>query len=135
MLTNCVFAQGVDNSQTLKEAYKKAFKMGCSVNGSITGGRDATSQALVIKHFNSITPENEMKAETLNPRPGVWNFNQADAFVKFGKDNNMFIVGHTLVWHNQTPSWFFTDADGNPKSHDAMVEQMRSYIEAVAGRY
>ena len=47
----------------------------------------------------------------------------------------MFIVGHTLVWHNQTPDWFFTDADGKPKSHDAMVEQLRSYIETVAGRY
>jgi len=136
VLANCVVAQGVDNSQkTLKDAYKNAFLIGTSVSGSVTGGRDAASQKLVIQHFNTITPENEMKAETLNPSPGVWRFDQADAFVKFGKDNKMFIVGHTLIWHNQTPAWFFTDAEGKPKSHDAMVEQMRSYIEAVAGRY
>lgn len=136
MLASCVVAQNANTTQkNFKDAYKDAFKIGCSINGSITGGRDAASQKLIIQHFNSITPENEMKAETLNPRPGVWNFAQADAFVKFGKDNNMFIVGHTLVWHNQTPDFFFNDADGKPKSHDAMVEQLRSYIETVAGRY
>ena len=47
----------------------------------------------------------------------------------------MFIVGHTLIWHNQVPGWFFTDEKGNPKSHDAMVEFMRNYIGTVAGRY
>ena len=47
----------------------------------------------------------------------------------------MFTIGHTLIWHNQTPDWFFNDENGNPKSHDQMVEQMRSHIEAVAGRY
>lgn len=136
LLASCVVGQNTANTQkNFKDVYKDAFKIGCSVNGSVTGGRDAASQKLVIQHFNSITPENEMKAETLNPRPGQWNFTQADAFVKFGKDNNMFIVGHTLVWHNQTPDFFFNDADGKPKSHDAMVEQLRSYIEVVAGRY
>jgi len=136
LLINATAVLGADNAQkTLKDAYKNAFKFGCSVNSSITSGRDAASQKLVIQQFNSITPENEMKAETLNPRPGVWNFAPADAYVKFGKDNNMFIVGHTLVWHNQTPDWFFTDSLGKPKTHDAMVEQLRSYIETVAGRY
>lgn len=136
LLASCVVAQNANNTPKIfKDVYKDAFKIGCSVNGSVFGGRDAASQKLILQHFNSITPENEMKAETLNPSPGVWRFDQADAFVKFGKANNMFIVGHTLVWHNQTPDFFFNDADGKPKSHDAMVEQLRSYIEVVAGRY
>jgi len=122
-------------SKTLKEAYNDAFKMGCSVNTSIVNGRDAVSLEIVTAQFNSITSENDMKAETINPKPGVWNFGPADAFVKFGEENNLFIVGHTLVWHNQTPDWFFNDENGKPKSHDAMVEQLRSYIETVAGRY
>lgn len=119
----------------LKEAYKNAFTMGCSVNDAIVRGRDSISRKLVLQQFNSITAENVMKAETLNPRPGVWNFAPADAFVKFGEENKMFIIGHTLVWHNQTPDWFFNDESGKPKTHDAVVEQMRSYIETVAGRY
>jgi len=125
----------VNPDVTLKDCYKDAFKMGCAVNNAVVSGRDAISQRLVVSQFNSITSENEMKAETLNPRPGVWNFSPADAFVIFGQDNKQFIIGHTLVWHNQTPDWFFNDAQGKPKSREAMVEQMRSYIETVAGRY
>ena len=123
------------STKTLKHAYNDAFKMGCSVNSSIVRGRDSVSLEIVKAQFNSITPENDMKAETINPKPDVWNFAPADAFVKFGESNNMFIVGHTLVWHNQTPDWFFNDENGKPKSHDAVVEQMRSFIETVAGRY
>ena len=52
-----------------------------------------------MRQFNSITAENVMKAESINPRPGVFNFGPADAFVAFGESNGMFIVGHTLVWH------------------------------------
>ena len=47
----------------------------------------------------------------------------------------MFIVGHTLVWHNQTPPWFFTDSGGKPNTPAAQAERLRSHIEAVAGRY
>lgn len=137
----CLFANSVitlaaePTELSLKTAFDRAFKMGCAVSASVVSGRDAASQERVVREFNSITAENEMKAEVLNPRPGVWNFAPADAFVRFGQEHNLFIIGHTLVWHNQTPDWFFNDAEGAPKSRAAMIEQMRSYIEAVAGRY
>lgn len=135
-LVNCS-SNKVDDSKikTLKEVYKDAFKIGCSVNNAIVNGSDSVSRSLVVQQFNSVTPENVLKAETVHPKPDVWNFGPGDAFVKFGGEHNMFIVGHTLIWHNQTPDWFFKDESGNPKSHDAMVEQMRSYIEQVVGRY
>ncbi|ADQ80442.1 Endo-1,4-beta-xylanase [Paludibacter propionicigenes WB4] len=136
LFSNFIFAANpVKDNLTLKDAYKDAFKIGCSVNNAIVQGSDFLSQQIVLKQFNSLTPENVLKAETVNPRPGVWNFAQADAYVKFSEEHNMFTVGHTLVWHNQTPDWFFKDDKGNPKSHEAMVEQLRSYIEKVAGRY
>jgi endo-1,4-beta-xylanase len=47
----------------------------------------------------------------------------------------MFIVGHTLVWHNQTPAWFFQDEQGQPNTPEAQIERMRRHIETVAGRY
>jgi endo-1,4-beta-xylanase len=48
----------------------------------------------------------------------------------------MFIVGHTLVWHNQTPAWFFQNAEtGKPNTPAEQIERMRQHIEAVAGRY
>jgi endo-1,4-beta-xylanase len=120
---------------SLKEAYKDAFLIGTALNTEIVSGKDALAQALVPVHFNSITAENVMKAEVVNPRPGVYDFAAADAFVAYGEKHKMFIVGHTLVWHNQTPEWFFLDDQGKPNTREAQIERMRRHIEAVAGRY
>lgn len=123
------------NETTLKEAYSKAFLMGMAVNDAIVSGSDKLSQDIVVKHFNSITLENSMKAEVVNPQPGVFNFGPADAFVAFGEAHKMFIIGHTLVWHNQVPAWFFTNTDGKPNSKDEQIQRLRNYIMNVAGRY
>ncbi len=131
---HCLLAQSTEGP-TLKEAYKDAFKMGVAVNEAIVSGADKASQDIVRRQFNSITVENVMKAGPINPQPGVFNFGPADAYVAFGKSNHMFIVGHTLVWHNQTPDWFFKDENGNTNSHAAQVERLRKHIETVAGRY
>jgi len=120
---------------TLKEAYREAFLLGTAVNDAIVSGEDAAQQALAVAHFNAITLENSMKAEVLHPEPGRWDFARADAFVEFGRRHGMFIAGHTLVWHNQTPAWFFQDAQGQPAGTATMRERMRQYIHTVAGRY
>lgn len=123
------------NSASLRDAYKDAFQFGCAVNEAIVSGADRASRDIVVRQFNSITPENVMKAEVINPQPGVFNFEPADAFVSFGQSNGMFIIGHTLVWHNQTPAWFFQNSNGMPHSREALTERMRSHIQTVAGRY
>ena len=120
---------------TLKEAYADAFLIGSSVGAREVSGADSAGQATVLREFNTITIENAMKAGPINPRPGVYSFDAADAFVEFGEQHGMFIVGHTLVWHNQTPDWFFLDDDGNPNSPAEQIERMRRHIEVVAGRY
>jgi endo-1,4-beta-xylanase len=91
--------QKKDDSATLsnlKSAYQDAFKMGAAVNHDIVSGKDSLSQSLVKTHFNSITAENVMKAEIINPLPGVYSFEQADAYIDFGQKNNMFIIGPDL---------------------------------------
>ena len=120
---------------SLKEAYQDAFLMGTAIGPRIISGRDSAAQALVVQQFNTITPGNVMKAGPIHPRPGEFNFGPADDFVEFGEKHDMFIVGHTLVWHNQTPDWFFVDEEGNPRSPEALGERMREHIEVVAGRY
>jgi endo-1,4-beta-xylanase len=122
-------------NKTLKDVYKDAFLIGAAVNPSITSGRDKASLDILLKHFNAISPENVLKASSVNPQPGVYNFAPADDYVAFGEKNKMFIVGHTLVWHNQVPSWFFTNAAGKPNTKEEQIERLRSHIEAVAGRY
>src|SRR6187401_3161811 len=130
---------GISNQEiddrVLKDVYKDAFLIGVAVNPAITSGRDSVSQNIVMKHFNSITVENVMKASLINPQPGVYNFSPADDYVAFGEKNKMFIIGHTLVWHNQCPAWFFTNAAGKPNTKEEQIERLRSHIKAVAGRY
>src|SRR5438094_1833132 len=47
----------------------------------------------------------------------------------------MFIVGHNLVWHNQTPRWVFEDSGGTPVSRDTLLARLRDHIHTVVGRY
>jgi endo-1,4-beta-xylanase len=119
----------------LKDVYKSAFLIGVAVTPGITSGKDKLSQDIVVKQFNSITPENVMKAALINPQPGVYNWGPADDYVAFGLKNKMFIIGHTLVWHNQVPAWFFTNTQGKPNTKEEQIERLRSHIQAVAGRY
>lgn len=120
---------------TLKDAYRDAFLVGAAVNEAIVSGTDTAAQSIVVRQFNTITNENVLKAERVNPQPGVYDFGPGDAYVAFGEKHRMFIVGHTLVWHNQTPAWFFQDADGKPNTPAGQLERMRNHIEVVAGRY
>jgi len=128
-------AASAQSATTLKNVYSNAFLVGVSVNDAIVSGADKASQDIVLKQFNCITLENSMKAALINPQPGVFNYAPADAFVAFGQAHNMFIVGHTLVWHNQVPAWFFINAEGKPNSKEEQIERLRNYIKAVAGRY
>lgn len=121
--------------KVLKEVYADAFLLGTAVTPAISSGADKVSQDIVTRHFNSITVENVMKAALINPEPGVYRFGPADDFVEFGIQNKMFIVGHTLVWHNQCPAWFFTNASGKPNSKAEQIERLREHIRVVAGRY
>lgn len=120
---------------SFKAAFEGAFKMGSATNAAIDSGRDVEKQRIVREQFNTITAENELKAGPLCPEPGVYDFSAGDQFVAFGEANDMFIVGHTLVWHNQTPEWFFKDAQGQANTPDGQIEVMRAHIEKVAGRY
>ena len=119
----------------LKDVFGDAFRMGVAVGAGVTSGKDAASRELVLRHYDSITAENVLKAGPLNPTPGFWNWGPADAFVEFGERHDMFIVGHTLVWHNQTPAWFFQNDRGEPNTPEQQLERMRQHIETVAGRY
>jgi endo-1,4-beta-xylanase len=121
--------------QALKNTFADSFKMGVAVNQDIVTGKNAAAQSIIAKQFNTVTLENAMKAEVIYPQQGKVDFSGADAFIDFAKQNNMFTVAHTLVWHNQTPDWFFTNSKNEPNTPAEQLEQMRKHIELVAGRY
>lgn len=126
-----------DNGQSifLKNVFNDAFKIGTAVNHDIVVGVDPLSQEIVQSHFNAITAENVMKAEVINPLPGKYDFEKADAFVEFGLQNNLFIIGHTLVWHNQCPDWFFKNEKGESHDKETVKKHLHDYIKTVASRY
>jgi endo-1,4-beta-xylanase len=119
----------------LKDVYKDAFYIGAAINRAQIYGEDARGVKIVKEHFNSITPENVLKWESVHPKPNTYDFAAADKFVEFGQQNGLIPIGHTLVWHNQTPKWVFEDDKGNPISREALIKRMRDHIHRVVGRY
>lgn len=122
-------------------------KMGVAV--SVNALSDAALMKLVTKHFNSVTCENEMKPESIlgsaptldskgNP---VLSFTNADkimdyilAYNKANPSDIIRIRGHVLLWHSQTPGWFFREnysADSAYVSKEVMLKRMDSYFKQV----
>ncbi|SDC21450.1 endo-1,4-beta-xylanase [Pelagirhabdus alkalitolerans] len=117
--------------KALKEHFKDEFLIGAAVNQN-TIDQDAD---LLKTQFNSITAENEMKFEEIHPEPGQYDFTIADRFLKFAEDHDIKMRGHTLVWHNQTPDWFFKDDKGEDVSRDELLDRMKQHIKTVMTRY
>ena len=120
---------------SLKDAFHASFRIGAALNAAIFTEKDARDAALVKQQFNSITPENVLKWALVHPKPGVYEFDLPDRYVAFGEKNQMRIIGHTLVWHNQTPRWVFEDEKGNPVDRETLLNRLRDHIHTVAGRY
>lgn len=120
---------------TLKDACQGKPLIGVAINTAQITGRDADGDALIASQFNSISPENALKWENIHPKPGVYAFEVPDQYVAFGEKHHMFIVGHTLVWHNQTPAWVFHDDKGNLVDRETLLDRMRDHIHTVVGRY
>jgi endo-1,4-beta-xylanase len=119
----------------LKDVFKDDFKIGVALNRRQIFEQDVRGAEIVKTHFNSITPENVLKWALVHPEPNRFDFEAPDRFVEFGEKHGMFIVGHTLVWHNQTPAWVFQDEKGNAADRETLLKRMRDHISKVVGRY
>ena len=120
---------------TLKDAYKGLFRVGAAVNQRQTAEKDPRAAGIIAAQFNTISPENVMKWGEIHPRVDGYNWAPADEYVNFGVKNHMFIVGHNLVWHSQTPAWVFQDDKGQKLTRDALLARMHDHIMTVVGRY
>jgi endo-1,4-beta-xylanase len=119
----------------LKDAFKDAFMIGTALAPRQFGEQDLASVALIKRHFNAISPENVLKWQLVHPQPDRYEFGPSDRYVAFGERNGMFVVGHTLVWHSQTPRWVFENARGQPLTRDELLARMKDHIQTVVGRY
>lgn len=119
----------------LKDPFANKFYVGVAMNTAQITGNDSLALALIKKHFNSIVAENCMKSEVIQPVEGEFDFTLADRMIKFGEENKMHIVGHTLIWHSQAPKWFFTDVQGNEVTPEVLSARMKNHIQTVVSRY
>jgi endo-1,4-beta-xylanase len=120
---------------SLRDEFRGAFHVGAALNPRQYSGRDSLGGAIIARHFDTITPENVLKWVVVHPQLGRYDFAPADEYVAFGERHRMFIVGHTLVWHNQLPRWVHQDATGAAVSRDTLLARMREHIMTVVGRY
>ena len=120
---------------SLKQAYQGAFYIGAAIDSAQATGQDKLGDSIVLRQYNSISPENDLKWIVVNPEPGQYDFQLADAYVAFGVRHHMWIVGHNLVWHNQVPAWVFRDKNGKLLTRDALLKRMKDHIFREVGRY
>ncbi|GGN35202.1 endo-1,4-beta-xylanase [Actinoplanes campanulatus] len=111
------------------------------VGAAITGAEIVTEHGqLLNKHFDSVTPGNALKWDATEPSENNFTYAQADPLMAYAKANNLAVRGHTLVWHNQTPAWVFTGADGQPMTATAedkglLLARLENHIRNVAAHY
>jgi len=126
---------------SLRELYKDYFHIGGAVSVASWAPKTLVSHRdLIERQLSSVTAENAMKPDYLQPREGVFNFREADNLVRFAEEHGMVVRGHTLVWHAQTPDWFFRDRDGNliyekdeitEEDRQLVADRLERHIEAV----
>lgn len=124
---------GIEELTPLKDTVP--FPMGVAIDQRETLGDSA---ALTTRHFNQVTGENHMKPEAWYDDEQHFRMHpEAAAIMDFAQAEYLDVYGHVLVWHSQTPAWFFQDAAGQPLTTSAADQQvlrdrMREHIFAIA---
>ena len=148
-----------DKSVTLMNTYGTVFDhIGVCVTSASNLENTYTVKA-IKKHYNSISLENEMKPDailggvptliTIDEAKSLGyvipdnykdtmvpklNFGATDLAMKLCYENDLGLRFHTLVWHSQTPNWFFRSdytAGTDFVTTDVMDARMEFYIRSV----
>ncbi|MDU5289094.1 MAG: endo-1,4-beta-xylanase [Clostridium sp.] len=133
---------------SLKTVYRPYFKIGAAVPAKVF--EDALAQEALRCQYDSFTCENEMKPQHLldevenrrnaaaHDRCPAVSFQGIRRALDFARENGMKMRGHTLVWHNQTPRWFFAEGysdreDAPLADRETMLARLEGYIRSVLG--
>lgn len=129
-----IVEEGIETDiPSLKDVYADYFPIGVAVPS--TSFDNELQSDLIKKHFNSITAENDMKVDSMQPTEGYFNFARGDRYVEFAQENGMRLRGHTLLWHQSVPSWIFVDDEGNDVSREVLLERMETHIKTLIKYY
>jgi endo-1,4-beta-xylanase len=71
----------------------------------------------------------------VHPAPDRYVLEPVDKYVTLGKEHDLAVIGHVLVWHQQTPAWVFAGEAGGRADRDTLLSRMRTHIQTIVGRY
>lgn len=135
LLLGTGIAVAQSDTPTLRGVFKDDFPIGVALSAPQVNGKNARAGEIAARQFSALTAENEMKWSSLHPEPDHYDFEAADAYAEFASRNSMALIGHTLVWHGQTPDWVFKGKDGGDATREELLARMKAHIGNVVGRY
>ncbi len=143
------------DKETLRYVFTEDFGGLAGVCLPAAAMTDEARWTLATTQFNAVTCENEMKPESFLGQTAnigedgfpILNFAAADSMLDKIMEYNatvdkeekkLKVRGHVLVWHSQTPEWFFhEDYDANKAyvDSDTMLARMDNYMMQVMSHY
>ena len=151
------------NIPNLKDALTKDFGDDMICGTSLSGSEinDKVLMQLVEKHFNAVTLGNELKPDShlgysirgteeaeidgQKITVPVLDYSNAERYLDYflqwneeHPDEKILIRGHVLVWHSQTPEWFFHEDYDDTKPYvtpEVMTLRQEWYIKTVLEHY
>ncbi len=121
-------AQTPTTLRSLSDA--RGVNIGVAVNPTLFEDLEPEYGEIVAREFNMIVPENAMKWAALNPQPGQYVWGVADAIVNLGLKNKQKIRGHTLVWHEQLPTYVLGITD-----RAVMINRTKEHVQSVVKHF
>ena len=117
-------------------ALRHGLAIGTAVDlAALDDPADPRYRQLAASEFSTVTAENAMKWESLEPTRGTYNWGPADQLVAFAKQNNQRVRGHVLVWHNQLPGWLTSGVADGSISTAELRDILRDHITAVVTHF
>jgi endo-1,4-beta-xylanase len=126
--------QGSGQQGSLRDLAEKVnLRIGTAV---IPFDLDTPAYAKVLaEQFSVVTPGNEMKWGVVEPTRGQFDWSGADRLVHFAEQHGQRVRGHTLLWHNQLPTWLTTGVANGTISSTQLKGLLEQHIFTEAGRY
>lgn len=131
IFTNAAYSQS-NQVLSLAQAYKDYFKIGVAVSPRALKTDEAE---LIRTQFNSLTAENAMKMGPIHPQENQYLWDGGDSIWAFAEKNKMVMRGHTLVWHNQSPSWMYKTISGDTVNKEVLLQRIHDHITTVVNHY
>lgn len=132
VLTASAAVEGTGASSLKALAARSGLRIGTAVNTDLLGS-NARYDAITRTQFSSVTPENVMKWDAIEPQRGKLDFTAADELVAFAKKNHQLVRGHTLVWYDQLPQWLVDIGPSLTKQQATQI--LRQHIRDEMGHF